>query len=578
MKIVWKLMMVIVLIAFAISCLKVEPTPQFTKSDATFSATASVSSVTPTATDSVSGILTFNWTDPKYSVGLSQSKFSVVVGATGKNFASFAQKDFSGVLTGVLLGKEINAMALKFGGVIGQQITLDVKVVASQVNNNEQLSSSVLQVAVTPYGDLGLKGAPLTVVCTAATSAQVGSIISWSNAFNGYTGVKKYELQYAKGGTSFASPTVSTVTSYSQTFTQLDLNKIALGYGVAGGSSGTVDFRIKASNESGTVEYSNTVTITITTYVANNSIGLVGDATAGGWNTDTDMYRPDPVNKPANWTVTLYLTGGKAAKFRADDAWATNWGGSTFPTGASTQNGPNIPVANSGYYQVDFNAGSGAYAFTSLTPTTYAAMIIVGDFNGWSTSSGAVNMTADASGHIWKSTLSIASALPYGLKFVGDQNTWIGSNSSSYHSGYASTSGGNINPPVGNYFVYFNDVSGEFFFGSTGDNAGAGTPYNQMGFVGDANPGGWNTDTFMIQDPTNPYKWSLKVIDANGKPIPLTAGGAKFRANAAWTTSWGGTTFPSGVGTTQNGPNIPVTAGTPQITFNSATGEYTFTY
>ncbi len=99
-----------------------------------------------------------------------------------------------------------------------------------------------------------------------------------------------YQLQYAKGGTSFATPTSSAVTSYTQSYTQLDLNKIALGYGVAGGSNGTVDFRIKANNESGTVEYSNVVTVTITTYVANNSIGIIGDATPGGWNVDTDLY------------------------------------------------------------------------------------------------------------------------------------------------------------------------------------------------------------------------------------------------------------------------------------------------
>ncbi len=104
-----------------------------------------------------------------------------------------------------------------------------------------------------------------------------------------------------------------------------------MGYGVTGGSNGTVDFRIKASNESGTVEYSNVVTVTITTYVANNSIGIIGDATPGGWNVDTDLYRPDPVNKPADWTVTLKLIGGMSAKFRADDDWGNQLGRHRFP-------------------------------------------------------------------------------------------------------------------------------------------------------------------------------------------------------------------------------------------------------
>jgi hypothetical protein len=74
----------------------------------------------------------------------------------------------------------------------------------------------------------------------------------------------------------------------------------------------------------------------------------------------------------------------------------------------------------------------------------------------------------------------------------------------------------------------------------------------------------------MIQNPANPYKWSAKVILIGpGK-------NAKFRADNAWTVNWGAATFPNGIGT-QDGANIPATAGTYQITFNSATGEYTFT-
>ncbi len=114
----------------------------------------------------------------------------------------------------------------------------------------------------------------------------------------------------------------------------------------------------------------------------------------------------------------------------------------------------------------------------------------------------------------------------------------------------------------------FDDVSGEFFFGNTSNNAGASLPYNQIGLIGDFN--GWSTDVFLIQNPNNTFKWSAKVNLA-------TSGGAKFRANGAWTTSWGGSAFPNGAGTTNNDPNITIPLGTYQITFNSATGEYTFT-
>lgn len=567
------------MVALAISCTKLENTPQFPKSDATFSATSSATSVTPTAADSVSNVITLNWTDPGFAVGLDNSKFVVMVGAMGKDFVSFARKDFSGVTTGALLGKEINAMALKFGGTIGQPITLDVKVVASQKNNNGTTSSGVMQVAVTPYGDLGLKAVPTTVVCTAANADKVGTVVNWTNAFNGYNGVKTYQLQYAKGGTSFASPTSTAVTGYSKTFSQLDLNKIVLAYGVAAGSSGTVDFRIKASNESGSTEYSNVVTVTVTTYVAYNSIGLIGDATAGLWDKDTDMYRADPINKPGDWTVTVYLTGGKAAKFRADDAWDNNWGATDFPTGTGTSGGPNIPVANSGYYKVDFNAGTGAYTFTALTIPVVSKISVIGSSTpggNWTTDLELTQSLTNT--NVWTGTVALTAGE---LKFRAN-DTWPG-NPNGYNwgtsyasptglSGWATQSGGNI--PIanaGNYFVYINIGTGEYFFGNVDNNSTAQTAQGKISLIGDFN--GWPNDTSdpeLIQDPQNPYKWSAK--------IKLTAGGAKLRANHAWTTSWGGSTFPNGVGTTKNDPNIPVTTGSPQITFNSATGEYTFTY
>jgi hypothetical protein len=87
------------------------------------------------------------------------------------------------------------------------------------------------------------------------------------------------------------------------------------------------------------------------TYVANNW-GLIGDATPGGWSTDTNMTW-DPVAKVLK--VTLNLTAG-SFKFRANDGWSVNWGGSL---GGLTQDGSNISVATAGSYTITldpFNA------------------------------------------------------------------------------------------------------------------------------------------------------------------------------------------------------------------------------
>jgi starch-binding outer membrane protein SusE/F len=56
----------------------------------------------------------------------------------------------------------------------------------------------------------------------------------------------------------------------------------------------------------------------------------------------------------------------------------------------------------------------------------------------------------------------------------------------------------------------------------------------------------------------------------------------KFRENQDWTTNWGSSDFPAGIGIL-DGPNIPVTLNTNygttiyNISFNCRTGAYTFT-
>ncbi|MCB0639323.1 MAG: SusE domain-containing protein [Lewinella sp.] len=50
--------------------------------------------------------------------------------------------------------------------------------------------------------------------------------------------------------------------------------------------------------------------------------GLIGDATPGGWDTDTNMTY-DPATR--SWSVTLDLVEGKI-KFRANDAWDIDFG------------------------------------------------------------------------------------------------------------------------------------------------------------------------------------------------------------------------------------------------------------
>ena len=79
------------------------------------------------------------------------------------------------------------------------------------------------------------------------------------------------------------------------------------------------------------------------------------------------------------------------------------------------------------------------------------------------------------------------------------------------------------------------------------------SPFN-IGIIGNATPSGWGADTDMTYNPTERC-WEIKGVE-------LSDGEMKFRANDDWALSWGGELDNL---TTQNGPNIAVTAGTYDI-------------
>ena len=104
------------------------------------------------------------------------------------------------------------------------------------------------------------------------------------------------------------------------------------------------------------------------------TVGIIGSATANGWNSSTPMTLTTAGGH--SWTITLPLTAG-AVKFRANDAWTVNWGGTAFPTGTGTQDGADITITTAGRYAVNFNDATGAYQFTTVTATKSASAAIL---------------------------------------------------------------------------------------------------------------------------------------------------------------------------------------------------------
>lgn len=287
------------------------------------------------------------------------------------------------------------------------------------------------------------------------------------------------------------------------------------------------------------------------------TIGIIGNATPGDWATDTDMRLSDPENDKFSWTVTTYLNVGEM-KFRASDDWANNWGASDFPSGVATQDGPNIPISSAGYYTINFNDKTGEYNITELAATEYTTIGMIGSGTpgGWDSDTDLTQDPGDV--HVWTGTITLTDGeAKFRANDAWDTN-WGGSGAP---SGYGTFNGPNIPVSAGTYNVWFHDVTGEYMI------MNETTVYTSVGIIGDATPNGWDSDTDLIQNPANPYKYSGIVT--------ITDGEAKFRADDDWANNWGASDFPEGLGF-KNGPNVPVTAGTYVVSFNSGTGEYKF--
>lgn len=86
------------------------------------------------------------------------------------------------------------------------------------------------------------------------------------------------------------------------------------------------------------------------------SMGVIGDATPGGWDKDTDMTFAGGKGT-YTWKVTLNLVPGNI-KFRANDDWAINFGGSVDNI---TQGGADIAITSAGTYNLELDLTPGAY-------------------------------------------------------------------------------------------------------------------------------------------------------------------------------------------------------------------------
>jgi hypothetical protein len=348
---------------FFASCTKVEDLPQYGNGNAV-TLSASKTAVVATPADSLNNVLGFSWTSPKYATDSNNYKFIIEIDSTGRNFTKSVSKEVTGKLNASFTGKELNAILLNYGFTLGTPYTLDVRVISSYANNNERYTSNVVKLQVTPYSDPSVFSSSATSVTgTLNTASQNALTFSWSPSFNGYSGVVTYTLQYDSAGKNFASlqEMAAGASVFIKGMTEGEMNTTALNEGVAGGTTGKIEYRVKATTALGAIAFSNAVAVTVNTYIPLLRFYLPGgyqSATGNGadWDPPTAPefvrdLRPSALNKL--YYMYIYLPANAEFKITQGRSWGINYGGTG---GTLSATGSNLTVPVAGFYRISIDA------------------------------------------------------------------------------------------------------------------------------------------------------------------------------------------------------------------------------
>jgi starch-binding outer membrane protein SusE/F len=331
---------------------------------------SSATTVAPTLADSNNVVVSFNWSNPKYSNDSNTTKYILEIDTTGKGFANKMANTVIGVTKKSFTGRELNAILLSLPLKLNVAQAIDARVISSYNNNNERFTSNIVKVLVTPFADPSkLVSQNTTVTCALATAAQPSNTFNWDAAYKGFTGTTTYTLQYDSSGKNFVAPfeIAAGPSIFTKGLTQGEMNETALASGIVGGTIGKVEYRIKAVTAGGATSYSNVVNVLINSYfpiirmyVPGGYQGSTGNGNDWDPTTAPEMIRDQRAGVNNNlYYIYIFLPAGANFKITEGRAWAIAYG-STGATTASTTGG-NFSVASAGYYRISLNRTLGTY-------------------------------------------------------------------------------------------------------------------------------------------------------------------------------------------------------------------------
>ena len=370
--------------------------------------------------------------------------------------------------------------------------------------------------------------------------------LTWTEPDFGFSAAALYSVQIDVQGGDFSNPQIISVGgSFDKTFTVEELNAKLLSLSMLPNEEGVASFRIKATLSEYQEIYSNTVNLSVTPYSSlldlSTSLGVVGSGTPGGWGNENILDLPFYTTATTNVYVAYVTLRNGEIKFRNNNDWSENWGDDG-ADGTLDSYGANISVS-AGTYKIEVNFSSMTYTMEEYS------WGIVGSAttNGW----GGPDMMLHYNSYQddWKAVVTLAD----GEAKFRFNNDWAVNYGDDGADGTMEANGANIAVSAGHYLVTMNLNTQSYTM----------EEIDAWGLVGSATANGWDgpNDKFIPDFGINEGYYYIS-------GAVLSDGEIKVRQNDAWGVNYGDD---GNDGTLElNGANIPVSAGTYNITLNLA--------